>query len=1477
MSSSSVVPVVLWGNHPPSHCISCITTTYDQKTIVTGSSDGQLGIWDLRFHANGEVNVVPRNLIFAHDAKVTALAKAADGWDNKSSIISAAENGELCLWDTDDGLCIQTNVISGTHSALHSFHVATNNGKEWRLVCHGSYSDVYVIDATSLEILYVLKSPSHSNWISAVCVVRPARRQEDVVVAISLSGYLAIWALKPAIDSKYAEPAYEQELRELTGCTTHSICCNPFTQRTILVISSNNWLLYDASDFKFLTSVPCPPNMLWGGGDFIAADCLIVWTKDGSSYVYKLPRMCCPGLQEAAKGNPYQEPTVIHKLALPEVPQSPGDCNDPAMFFSYGRRDPFYKMVMRGCSNGSVCIWKVKDEILETIKPVEDASPLLQSRISDCWDEFSRPCGLIDSLNGKDEGISVTTSLYIPSQGRIVCGRQDGSIVIISAARAAIAQLLRSRSTEGPVWPSHRVLIGHHGRVTCLLYPRDEYPRYDKHLLVSGGVDFTVKLWDIYTGDLLSTYNPHGGEVLRLICTPPDCSTRIQSCVCSVADDHSVALLGIRERKCVMVAAIHTFPVETIKWRALDDFLVVGCSDGSVYVWQMETGHLDRYVTGQVALDILAACDDEENGALSTTNVPSKSKVAAIGKKLSHFTSNLPANAATAAVKKLKRTSGSPSSASSSPSPTPKRPDVSKGEAPAEQVIPLKVLSTKAADADAEIHVLMFDTEAVICHLMREENPAMKKKNDSKRKPPVPKPPVISGGGRRYSGSEKSADHYHRGSSGDETHDVAQLMISSLHSWGLDASMDDVCTERLGLLKPVKPVSFGLQTRGGRLSLMLPGWFGEESERSGEESHGEPTVSRILPSILAEEVARKRRRSSNHSDATCFHSRWQLSSALTTLHMVGLVSVANTLMSMNQVSFIPSEKRLALLTNASREVPRSSSSYDDGGDGPVPSDSDIQMAMNHRAHIKAGWSQLAALHCCLLADLLTVPVYKPPLLHILARRWQDRCLEIREAAQAILLAELRRIGFEGRKKVVETWAPQLPRRLSDPNVGTGSGSEALTDASPTPTNNVVGSASDRRESADDEVIFPIDDISTVVSSVKKLLQYDQRRRQATAIVLMGVIGAEFQREVDVYETREGGGGGNTPVKSANSVSEMIMDFNTVRHTGKALMYLLLKQPSSRQTANTSVRRAAIDLIGRGFTLWEPYMDVSSVLLALLELSADDKAHDMSFPKGLPLSPAADTHRSARHALSLIATARPSVFIATIAKEVARSIAAVSSISFNQPSPSAIAVYSHVRHQPTQNTEAQTTTVLNRAKKEILRIIDLMIEKTQQDVVDLLTDVVDVVVYCLDQKSIKEKGLTELFPGLCRFNMVSYSHQSRRLAVGAKSGQVALYDLRSSRCQMVSAHSSPVTALSFSPDDKALASYSFGDSKICFWQTGSSLFGMLSSSMKCVKSYTTPRPTSKISPSLLKMVRLVWINHKHVILLMADGAEFKYSI
>ncbi|MEQ2187892.1 WD repeat-containing protein 7 [Goodea atripinnis] len=73
------------------------------------------------------------------------------------------------------------------------------------------------------------------------------------------------------------------------------------------------------------------------------------------------------------------------------------------------------------------------------------------------------------------------------------------------------------------------------------------------------------------------------------------------------------------------------------------------------------------------------------------------------------------------------------------------------------------------------------------------------------------------------------------------------------------------------------------------------------------------------------------------------------------------------------------------------------------------------------------WSQLAAMHCVMLPDLLGLDKFRPPLLEMLARRWQDRCLEVREAAQALLLAELRRIGQSGRKDTIDAWAPYLPQ------------------------------------------------------------------------------------------------------------------------------------------------------------------------------------------------------------------------------------------------------------------------------------------------------------------------------------------------------------------------------------------------------------------------------------------------------------------
>jgi len=69
----------------------------------------------------------------------------------------------------------------------------------------------------------------------------------------------------------------------------------------------------------------------------------------------------------------------------------------------------------------------------------------------------------------------------------------------------------------------------------------------------------------------------------------------IQSCICAVASDHSLSLLSTKEMRCVLLASRQLFPIQVVKWRPHDDFVLIGCTDGTVYVWQMSTGSLDFF------------------------------------------------------------------------------------------------------------------------------------------------------------------------------------------------------------------------------------------------------------------------------------------------------------------------------------------------------------------------------------------------------------------------------------------------------------------------------------------------------------------------------------------------------------------------------------------------------------------------------------------------------------------------------------------------------------------------------------------------------------------------------------------------------------------------------------------------------------------------------------------------------------------
>lgn len=328
------------------------------------------------------------------------------------------------------------------------------------------------------------------------------------------------------------------------------------------------------------------------------------------------------------------------------------------------------------------------------------------------------------------------------------------------------------------------------------------------------------------------------------------------------------------------------------------------------------------------------------------------------------------------------------------------------------------------------------------------------------------------------------------------------------------------------------------------------------------------------------------------------------------------------------------------------------------------------------------------------------------------------------------------------------------------------------------------------------------------------------------------------------------------------------NFSLARLTGQCLSTLLFVTSSADLPLYTALRHTAVGLIGRGFTFWEPYLDVAKVLLGLLDLSWEQEANKTSnaVPNKSATAISPSTSRQAsRDALTAIALARPSVFITTLAREIAK---------FNSnKQPNA--------HSRTTNYGQQRPATLIRAKSEILRNIATIIEMMPLDVANLIVETMDITLHCIDHSLLENRGLGEAFPAITRFCMVSYCSSSRRIAVGTVAGNLAMYELRAqSKPQIVPAHKSAVSACSFSPDGKYLASYSAGDNKLCFWLTATGLFGLGNARTRCVGAIDTPPVSADLikSPSdLLRVARLIWVAGKVVILMFIDEREFRYQV
>ena len=1069
------------------------------------------------------------------------------------------------------------------------------------------------------------------------------------VRALTTTGTVKVWTLN-GDEQLTTDPILENESKQIRCINAVSMTCCVYNMRTVLVVCATYWSIYDAGDFTCLLTVDCARGERWLGGEFISAERVAVWSDDGRAYLYRMPTNCI--VESKDFHNKSKMPSTVSSNSLlfcqlvmdkPDGKKGrpPLDCPPAFRYLIFSKDSKWVKYLMRGDANGRLAVWKIPDtpqcasmqlKRQQTsvhqqemgCEGVTEQTPMISINIEEIWSRMRPPppgalsqldeAPIIEeapkhTLRGStyaennclpSNSIALTATIFLPMQCKLACGREDGSIVMVPATHTIMLQLLSGRHQKFQNYPQHQILLGHTGKVNCLLYPNNEHPRYDVSHLISGSIDFSVCLWDIYTGTLLHRFCAHAGEIANLYIPPANCSPRIQQCICSVASDHSVTLLSLKERRCVMLASRHMFPIVTIKWRPLDDFLMVGCVDGTTYIWQMETGHLDRVVHGNSGDEILAACDEHT----ATINVGDN---VGANPALHFFRGLRHRNLAAIKLATVSQLQGK--------------------QGPLDQIqeksraFPLNVSGFKMNPRDSEGHILFFDIEALVIQLLTEEYSAMspgtmeaqgftnQREYDriwALTKPASPdtvrkisgflnkvkdradeKINSLSQGAspetqRRMTGImdkvkqgaekakgelehakkeiEKRAGALDEQANGGKDSDgsisgrpsslhleinltleIGQLLLSLLHAWGLDKDLDKVATTKLGLLRPKVPVSYGILSKGGVMSLMLPTWYPRNRPSNGNQPSTnelktlQPAINNVSDSLAAREV-----------DTTYFTAlgHWELSHTITTNHLLSVIAITNTLVSVSNASFIPEqEKKRKLVRQATH------------GAMELPDANDSSAFSHQQEQIKQGWSLLSTLHCLLLSGKLKrlgSHAFKKPQVELLAIRWQDRCLQIRLAAQELLVAELKNLGVKGRRHLVEIWGSYLPKYGDPPFQQTGGiGTNNTVNTPPvqngvTSTNGSTAITSAAQPEGDDDTDVE-DDLDDDDENANPGA-VESRRNQTTAVILLGVMGALFDLEAE----KEGAG-----------ENALALGMHMTRLTAKALMYLVLcSSPSS---------------------------------------------------------------------------------------------------------------------------------------------------------------------------------------------------------------------------------------------------------------------------------------------------------------------------
>ncbi|KAI8080052.1 uncharacterized protein BX664DRAFT_286560 [Halteromyces radiatus] len=615
-SASLYLPLVSWHQYTN---VNTTTTTllYHHAHVYAGQKDGHIWVYTLDKQTS---SLRHKYLLTGHKAAITALyifnstdtPYATNNNGNQDILVSADETGEIARWDTTDGRCqvVNPHGFFGCPTQLKVFDTLSNH----YIFCCGQSNEICILNTTTLEVVRVWGG--HTNWVTCTSFYDPYEKRIRLMTA-TMTGQLDIWDMDIKNVALYKEKKFIKNqpssssnqdnattmLKDALLDSVINLISHPFTGLFLMITRKSAIVFTLNGENDFIPHFTLPASLSeeqveWVGGEWVGHDRLVLWTLDGTVFDYRLhsPQGVPNGTVVSKDSQLYYSATLSTTYSFPNEnhstvsrfdgcvstlcqSQDDNENNTPMILTFFNRSN--------GVSSFSM-------ESLVSDPQNNNISRSKEISFMDIWP--------MQSPTVQQPHNSITSTIPV-SSNHLAIGYENGTICVVPLTMA----LLHLNQLSDHFYNRQDTRIfekAHHGKVTCLLVP--EHHSSEQKYLLSGGRDGCVKIWNLINGKFVASFTVHASPVQSFVEPAEQKDSRVRGCVVSIAHDHSLALISVDSMTCLYIIPGYTYPLTQIQWRPSEDYVLFGYTDGVVFVWQLQAGHLDRVLHGTTSKQVMA-------------------------------------------------------------------------------------------------------------------------------------------------------------------------------------------------------------------------------------------------------------------------------------------------------------------------------------------------------------------------------------------------------------------------------------------------------------------------------------------------------------------------------------------------------------------------------------------------------------------------------------------------------------------------------------------------------------------------------------------------------------------------------------------------------------------------------------------------------------------------------------------------------